>query len=48
MRGLRIFVSAFLLLLAVTSVGSLVGCSDQGSPGSTKGMIGGRGPDYNN
>jgi len=48
MRGLRIVVSALLLLLAVTSVGALAGCSDQNSFDSTKGMIGGRGPDYNN
>jgi hypothetical protein len=49
MRGLRIFVSAFLVMIAVTSIMPLAGCSNtpQTTQDSTQGMAGGRGPDYN-
>lgn len=50
MRGLRILVSAFLVMIAVTSIMPLAGCSNTPqatTQDSMQGMAGGRGPDYN-
>ena len=47
MRKLRITVSTLLVIVAMAAVLPLVGCSNPPS-NSTQGMIGGKGPDYNN
>ena len=47
MCKLRISIQALLVIVAVAAALPLVGCNNP-SPDSTKGMIGGRGPDYNN
>jgi len=49
MCRMKLFVSAFLVVAALAATMPLVGCSNRNSPSdSTQGMIGGRGPDYNN
>ena len=47
MRKLRITASTLLVIVAMAAVLPLVGCSNPPSS-SPQGMIGGRGPDYNN
>ena len=50
MRKLRISISTLLVIVGVAAALPLVGCSNPPSntDNTSQGMIGGRGPDYNN